>query len=69
MSLRDRLKLSTALHTADNLDMGSLSLSVIAAARDMLRDLETKHRAARAASALPEVFNIYASVWICLTLV
>jgi hypothetical protein len=56
VSLRDRLKLSTALHTADNLDMGSLSLTVVAAARDMLRDLETKHRAARAASALPEVF-------------
>lgn len=56
VSLRDRLKLSTALHSADNLDMGSLSLPVIAAARDMLRDLETKHRAARAASALPEVY-------------
>ena len=59
VSLKDRLKLAAALHSAENLEMGSLSIDVMVKAREMLRDLETKHRAARAASALPEESEPY----------
>lgn len=59
VAAKDRLKLTTALHSADNLDMGALSIEVMSKAREMLRELETKHRAARAASALPEESEPY----------
>ena len=48
---RDRLKLHAAVSAADNLDM---SVDILPKAKEMLRDLETKHRAARAANHLPD---------------
>jgi len=53
---RDRLKLSAAMSQAENLDMG---IEIMVRAKDMLRDLESKHRAARAASSLPEETEPY----------
>ena len=56
VSQRDRLKLSAAMSQAENLDMG---IEIMVKAKDMLRDLESKHRAARAASSLPEETEPY----------
>ena len=56
MITQDRLKLLSAVSAAENLDM---TISIMPKAKELLRDLEGKHRAARAASSLPDETEPY----------
>jgi hypothetical protein len=56
VAARDRLKLTAALHAAENLDM---QIEIMVKAKNLLRDLENSYRAAKAAQEVPEEVEPY----------